>query len=59
MVVSTYYLKIKFLTSYGIEEVRRDQALARHCYSNALQKEAQSDPYSIDGLDVCDDFAEE
>ena len=35
-VVSTYYLKMKFLINYRIEEVKRDQALVRHCYTIAL-----------------------
>ena len=57
--VSTYHLKLKFPTSQGVEEVRGDQALARHCYNIALQRNSQSDPRPVDGLDTRDDLAEE
>ena len=57
-VVSTYHLKLKFPTSQGVGEVRGDQVLARHCYNIALQRNGQSDPCPVDGLDTCDDLAE-
>ena len=58
-VVSTYYLKIKFPTSNEIGEIRGDQALARQCYSIALQKSGRSDPCPVDGLNVRDNLTEE
>ena len=57
--VSTYHLKLKFSTSQGVGEVRGDQVLARHCYNIALQRNGQSDPCPIDGLDTRDDLTEE
>ena len=33
---STYCLKVKFLTEYGIGEVKGDQVLARECYQAVL-----------------------
>ena len=35
--VSTYHLLVKFLTPYGVGEIRRDQLLARQCYSASLR----------------------
>ncbi|KAG1342041.1 hypothetical protein COCNU_05G002700 [Cocos nucifera] len=35
-VVSTYYLKMKFPTNYGVGEVRGDQTLAKYCPKEAL-----------------------
>ena len=58
-VVSTYHLKLKFPTNQGVEEVRGDQALARHCYNIALQRSDQSDLCPVDGLDARDDLTEE
>ena len=52
-------MKLKFSTSQGIGEVRGDQALAKHCYSIALQGSDQSDPCPVDGLDARDDLTEE
>lgn len=34
--MSTYYLKVKFLTAHGIGEIRGDQVLARECDQAAL-----------------------
>ena len=31
-----YYLKVKFLTTHGVGEIRGDQVLARECYQVAL-----------------------
>ena len=39
--------------------VRGDQALARHCYNIALQRNDQSDLCPVDGLDTRDDLAKE
>ena len=36
---STYYLKMKFPTENGVEEVWGDQVLARECYQAALAAE--------------------
>ena len=58
-VVSTYDLKLKFFTSQGVGEVRGDQVLARYYYNIALQRNGQSDPCLVDGLDTHDDLAEE
>ena len=33
---STYYLKVKFPTDNGVDEVKRDQVLARECYHVVL-----------------------
>ena len=33
---STYYLKVKFLTTHGVGEIKGDQILARECYQVAL-----------------------
>ena len=33
---STYYLKVKFPTAYGIREIREDKVLAKKCYQAAL-----------------------
>ena len=33
---STYYLKVKFPTEHGIDEVKGDQVLARECYQVVL-----------------------
>ena len=57
--VSTYLLKLKFPTSQGVGEVRGDQVLARYYYNIALQRNDQSDPCPVDGLDTRDDLAEE
>jgi len=35
-VTSTYHLKVKFPTAYGVGEIRGDQVLARECYQVAL-----------------------
>ena len=35
-VTSTYYLKVKFLTAYGVGKIKGDQVLARECYQAAL-----------------------
>ena len=35
-IISTYHLKMKFSTIYGVGEIRRDQDLACHCYNIAL-----------------------
>ena len=35
-VTSTYYLKVKFPTTYRVGEIRGDQVLARECYQAAL-----------------------
>ncbi|KAL2252543.1 UNVERIFIED_CONTAM: hypothetical protein Sindi_0049000, partial [Sesamum indicum] len=37
-VVSTYHLKMKFPTKYGIWEVRYDQKAARKCYNLAIKQ---------------------
>ena len=34
--MSAYYLKVKFLTTHGVGEIRGDQVLARECYQAAL-----------------------
>ena len=34
--VSTYHLLVKFLTPHGVDKMRRDQLLARQCYSALL-----------------------
>ena len=34
--ISTYCLKVKFPTEQGIEEIKRDQVLARECYQAVL-----------------------
>ena len=34
--MSTYFLKVKFLTENGIGEVKGDQVLARECYQAVL-----------------------
>ena len=34
-VMSTYYLKVKFPTAHGVEEIRGDQVLAKECYQAA------------------------
>ncbi|KAK3014196.1 hypothetical protein RJ639_008697 [Escallonia herrerae] len=42
-VVSTYHLKMKFLTEHGVGEVKGDQIVARQCYMascRAINKEA-------------------
>ena len=57
--ILTYYLKMKFPTGHEIGEVRGDQALARYCYSIALQKSGQPNLCPVAGLDVHDDLAEE
>ena len=36
VVTSTYHLKVKFSTTYGVGEIRGDQVLARECYQAAL-----------------------
>ena len=36
VVTSTYHLKVKFPTAYGVGEIRGDQVLARECYQAAL-----------------------
>ena len=33
---SMYHLKVKFPTTYGVGEIKRDQVLARKCYQDAL-----------------------
>ena len=33
---STYCLKVKFLTEYGVGEIKGDQVLARECYQAVL-----------------------
>lgn len=33
---STYCLKVKFLTTYGVGEIQGDQVLAGECYQAAL-----------------------
>ena len=38
-VTSTYHLMIKFLTEYGIGELRGDQVAARECYIAMLEME--------------------
>ena len=35
-VMSTYHLTVKFPTTYGVEEIRGDQVLARECYQATL-----------------------
>ena len=35
-VTSTYYLKVKFPTAYGVGEIKGDQVLAIECYQAAL-----------------------
>ena len=59
IIVSTYYLKVKFSISYGIGEVRGDQALARYYYSITVERGEQSDPFPVAGLDVWDKLTEE
>ena len=39
VVMSTYYLKVKFLITHGIGEIRGDQVLVRECYLAALASE--------------------
>ncbi|XP_038687492.1 uncharacterized protein LOC119986871 [Tripterygium wilfordii] len=51
VVVSTYHLKIKFPTSYGVGEVKRDQKLARMMYYTDL-KDKKKATISISSLDV-------
>ena len=36
VVTSTYHLKVKFSTTYGVGEIRGDQVLARECYQATL-----------------------
>ena len=57
--VSTYYLNLKFSISQRVGEVRGDQVLERRCYNITLQRNSQSDPCPVDGLDTRDDLAEE
>lgn len=59
VVVSTYYLKIKFLTIHGIGKIHGDQSLACHYYPIELQGNKTADAYLIEGLDTCDDLVEQ
>jgi len=36
VVTSTYHLKVKFPTTHGVGEIKRDQVLARECYQATL-----------------------
>ncbi|XP_074304431.1 uncharacterized protein LOC141639151 [Silene latifolia] len=39
-VPSTYHQSLKFLTPWGVQEIRGDQNVARDCYKNALKPTA-------------------
>ena len=43
----------------GVREVCKDQDLAHHYYNIVLQGARPIESYSIDGLDICDELAEE
>ena len=58
-IVSTNYLKMKFLKEFGVSKVYGDQALARQCYNIALHGVGPSEAYPIDGLDTQDELFEE
>ena len=55
--MSTYYLKVKFPTTHGIEEICRDQNLVRYCYHISLQEAKTVETYPIEGLDTHDELA--
>ena len=57
-IVSTYHLKVKSSTACGVREVHGDQDLVRHCYNIALQGAKPTKPYSVEGLDTCNELAE-
>ena len=48
-VVSTYHLKMKFPTGYGVGEVCRDQAAARVC---SVQAAKAKQIFQVDDLDI-------
>ena len=45
---STYHLMIKFLTKYGVEEVRGEQVVAHECYIAMLEMDYHLQTMSIE-----------
>lgn len=58
-VVSTYYLKIKFLAVHGVGEIHEDQSLAHHYYHIALHGAKACGAYQVEGLDTHIDLAKQ
>ena len=58
-VVSTYHLKMKFSTKFGVDEVRGDQVLAQQYYTITLRGTRPSEAYLVDGLDIWDELSKE
>ena len=58
-IVSTYYLKVKFLIAEGDREVLKDQNLMRYCYNITIQGGKLAESYPIEGLDTQDELIEE
>lgn len=48
-----------FPTMHGIEEICRDQSMARHFYHIELRGTKATNTYPIKGLDIHDDLAEQ
>ena len=55
---STYYLKVKFPTAYGVGEIQGDQVLPRECYHAALAS-GENHKWTIDEDNSAPDVAEE
>lgn len=56
VVVSIYYLKIKFSMVHGVREIYEDQSLVFHCYHIVLHRAGILGAHLIDGLDTRDDL---
>ena len=48
-IVSTYHLLVRFLTRYGVGELRGDQQLAKRCFSIASEQTKEHSP--LESLD--------
>ena len=54
VVLSAYHMVIKFLTANGVGMVRRNQRIARECYSASMKKNTVDNIY-MDELDMRDE----
>ena len=55
-VVSTYHLLLKFSTRVEVEEIQRDQLMARQCYLVAIKGKKPTKILNIEVIDARDEL---